>query len=529
MPPTSAPAGDALPRVGTALLLALALAIFSVSLWRLPLIGPDEPRYSRVAIEMQRASEWVTPTLQGEPWLEKPPLFYWLAGAATRLFGEREVAFRLPSVLAAVLLVGATALFGARLYGAAAGLHAGFVLATGLLYFAYAHAASMDMLLAATVTLGVGFIALRVLGAAGRGALVAAGGAIGLATLAKGPLGLLIPALVVGSYSLFVRSATPVRRSLSVSGMAALLVVAAPWYAAILRDQGRLFVDVFLLNHNLERFTSEIHRHPGGPLYYVIVLAAGLLPWTGLLLPTIGFTHPRRSAIDLFVVVWVVAPLVFFSLAGSKLPGYILPCLPPLAILMGRAAAQLVNGARPRTGLGLRAMAVVTLMVCTAAASLLPAGLRFMGEPRWPTVLPLAAWLLVTGWTFSRRAVQQPEQALRGLRVGACGVAVLAALAAPPILAARESGKAFFAATGGREVLVYDAWRTAWMAGYFYNDGKVRPASFADVIDTVRADGEALVLCGAVEARDLKRALGFTVEALALGPRGNELLRVRAD
>src|SRR4051812_19690565 len=142
----------ALPPRGTALLLALVLGLLLFRLGATPLIGPDEPRYARVAVEMHRRHAWVVPTLAGRPWLEKPPLYYWTAGAAFSLLGENETAARLPSVLAALVLTGVTALAGARMFGAAAGLHAGFVAGTALLAFAYGRAAAMDMLLAATVT-----------------------------------------------------------------------------------------------------------------------------------------------------------------------------------------------------------------------------------------------------------------------------------------------------------------------------------------------------------------------------------------
>src|SRR5512134_1067591 len=104
---------------GAALLLATTAALLLLGLGQVPLLGPDEPRYARVAVEMQRAGEWVTPTLQGVPWLEKPALYYWLAGAAFSVLGENEAAARLPSVLAGLLLAGATAHVGARLFGRA--------------------------------------------------------------------------------------------------------------------------------------------------------------------------------------------------------------------------------------------------------------------------------------------------------------------------------------------------------------------------------------------------------------------------
>src|SRR5512143_2728754 len=104
---------SSLPRGAAAVLLALVLALAVFHLGAVPLLGPDEPRYARVAVEMHRAGEWVTPTLQGQPWLEKPPLYYWLAGSAFSVLGETELAARLPALLAMLLFVGATALFGA--------------------------------------------------------------------------------------------------------------------------------------------------------------------------------------------------------------------------------------------------------------------------------------------------------------------------------------------------------------------------------------------------------------------------------
>jgi 4-amino-4-deoxy-L-arabinose transferase-like glycosyltransferase len=253
----------ALPGRGAFLLLATTAALLLFRLGTTPLLGPDEPRYARVAVEMGRSGDDVTPTLQGRPWLEKPALYYWMAARAYRVFGETETAARLPSVVAGVLAVAMTALVGARLYGGAAGLHAGFALATSVLFFAYGHAASMDMLLAACVTASIGFLALALLEVAGRSAVVAAYVFMGLGTLAKGPLGILLPLLVAGGYAAFARDRAAVRRLLSPAGIVLLLLVAGPWYALVYRAQGWAFVDTFLLNHNVQRFTSTVHRHPG--------------------------------------------------------------------------------------------------------------------------------------------------------------------------------------------------------------------------------------------------------------------------
>jgi 4-amino-4-deoxy-L-arabinose transferase-like glycosyltransferase len=455
-----------LPARAAGVLLALVLALLVFRLGVVPIVGPDEPRYARVAVEMHRAGEWVTPTLQGRPWLEKPPLYYWLAGAAFSLLGETETAARLPSVFATVLLVGATAFFGARLYGTAPGLHAGFVAGTSIL------------------------------------------------------------TLVLGSYLALTREGRRLRELLSTSAVAVFLAVAAPWYVAIVAAQGRRFLDVFILNHNIERFTSTIHHHAGPVWFYVPVLLAGLFPWSGLSVPALVRIEPRESRRDLFVLLWLVLPLVFFSLAGSKLPGYILPCVPPLALLMGRTADRMVTeGPTPERRLSGRVAALVGLVLGALVAAA-PAYLFSRHEPLWRSAIPLAAWAVAVAFLFSRRVGTDPAGAFRLLRVGGAGLLLLVALVAPPILARRESGRNLFIPAMGREVLAWGAWRTAWMAGYFYNDGKVREVEQASEILAALESGPTLVLAGPSERRRLESMGSITVQTLAEGPRGDALLRL---
>ncbi len=516
-----------LPPRAAAVLLTLVLALLLFRLGAIPLVGPDEPRYARVAIEMHRAGEWVTPTLAGEPWLEKPPLYYWLASAGYSVLGENEWAARLPSVLAMLLLVGATAWVGARLYGTAAGLHSGFVIGTSLLTFVYGHAASMDMLLASTVTATIGVAGLRLLDIAGDRAILLAAALAGLAVLAKGPLGLLLPLLVLGGYVLATREWRLLRVLLSPLGLAVFLVVAAPWYVAVGLDQGRHFIDVFLLNHNLQRFTTTIHHHPGPFWYYLPLLLAGLFPWAGLVVPGLVRSAPRSSRSDLFVLLWFGVPLVFFSLAGSKLPGYILPCLPPLAILMGRAADRLVHEDRtPERYLSSRVVALVGLVLAALVAAL-PAWLFFaMREPLWRMTIPLAFWAVITAFLVSRRIGPDPAGAFRLLRIGAAGLLLLVAYVAPPLLARMESGRSFFQAAMGREVLAWGARRSAWMAGYFYNDGRVHEVSSVTQVLAAVEEGPTLVLAGPGEARRLAAMGSFEARVLVRGMKGHQLLRL---
>ena len=471
---------------------------------------------------MRRSGDPITPTLQGRPWLEKPPLYYWLAGKAFSVLGENEAAARLPSVAAGLLFAGMTALVGARLYGSAPGLHAGFILGTAVLPFAYARAAAMDMLLAATVTTAIGLAGLRLLGIAGRLAVPAACVAMGLAALAKGPLGVVLPALVAGAYVLATQDWKLLRRLLSPTGLLLFLLVAAPWYVLVYRAQGQAFVDVFLLDHNVQRFTSTIHRHPGPWHYYIAVTLLGLFPWSGLVVPAFAGLRLRASRPDLYVFLWFLVPFVFFSAAGSKLPGYVLPCLAPLAILMGRAARDLLrDGARGSRRAG--ALVAVALAIPVAIA---PFVLRRLGEPGWTATLPLGAWALAAAVAFAARIGTDPAGSLRVMRVGAAGLLTLMALVAPPILSRRESGRDLFAAARGREVLAWGATRTAWMSGYFYNDGKVREADGLATVVAEASRAPVLVICGPAERQTLARAPGLVARVLAEGPRKSALVEV---
>ena len=331
---------------------------------------------------------------------------------------------------------------------------------------------------------------------------------------------------MVGGFLALTRDGRAARELLRPWGPIAFVVVAGPWYAAVLAAQGWHFVEVFLLNHNLQRFTSTIHNHPGPFWYYLPVLLAGVFPWSGLLLPALLTATPRRERADLFLLVWLVLPLVFFSAAGSKLPGYILPCLPPLAILAARSLRRLATDSDDgRTRAWSRPVALIGL-VLGALIFTAPFVLRSQGEPAWASALPTGAWALLIAFLVSRRIQAAPAATLALLRVGALGLPLLLSLAAPEVLAARESGRDLFTPARGREVLAWNAWRTAWMAGYFYNDGRVREVGGFPEIARRLAEGPTLVLCGPGERARLAQDSSLEVLVLAEGPRRNVLLEL---
>ena len=180
---------------------------------------------------------------------------------------------------------------------------------------------------------------------------------------------------------------------------------------------------------------------------------------------------------------------------------------------------------REGAGVGGRVAALVGLAGAALAAAA-PLVLRAQGEPQWRVLVPLGAWGLMVAFVFSRTIGVDAARALRLLRVGAAGTLLLVVMAAPPLLSARESGRVFFQAANGREVLVWNAWRTAWMAGYFYNDARVRAVEGLEQIAAESAAGPVLVLAGPGERRTLERTRTLNVAVLATGARRNALLLV---
>lgn len=510
----------ALPEV--ALILGLQLLLLVFRLGQIPLLGPDEPRYARVAVEMARANEFVTPTLAGEPWLEKPPLYYWLAGLGYRLLGENEFAARLPAVGAALLMTAFTGLFAARLFGRTCGQLAMLILATSPLLFAYGRAATMDMLVATFITGASGLLILSVMGIAGPLSVPAAWALMGVAVLAKGPIGFLIP-IGVGAATALTTGRFRLSRLITPLSVGLLIAVSGPWFLAIYLDQGFHFIEVFILNHNLQRFTTTTHNHPGPFYYYLPVLFLAVFPWSGLMAAAVPTLRRLRGPGVAAILAWILVPLVLFSLAGSKLPGYIVPCLPPLAIALALAGRELTwpdRGSRSA-----RAAGLIGIVVSAAIAALVIRGIRD-GEPWGRSALLPSLWAVAVTFVTSRALDRARSQALRVLTIGAAGFLVLLTLVAPPVLEAMESGRRLFLPARGREVLVVGAWRTAWMSGYFYNNGQVKEVKDLKAAQDLAGSEPRLVLFGSSQWTKMSRSNDFVLLKLAEGPRGTILARV---
>jgi 4-amino-4-deoxy-L-arabinose transferase-like glycosyltransferase len=328
--------------------LAASVFAFSFGLGRLGFLGPDEPRYAEVAREMFASGDYISTRLCGCLWFEKPALLYWLSALGYRFFGVNEFAARFPTILVAIATVAmvcaALNAYGRR--GLAVG--AALVLATAGIVIAYARVATPDMILTATITAALlsGFQACRSTGRARTIYWTLAFSSTGLAVLAKGLVGIVLVSLILSFWMLVTGKLRTLRWRDSLIGFVAFTIVAGSWYGPVLWRHGWSFVEEFFIRHHFQRYTSNEFGHPQPVYFFIIVAVVGLAPWTFFLIPASSRLRSvlRNDSLVTLAWVWAAIPLLFFSFSESKLPGYILPIFPALAIIVGGEIERVWNG-----------------------------------------------------------------------------------------------------------------------------------------------------------------------------------------
>lgn len=281
--------------------------------------------------------DWITPTLGGSPWLEKPPLYYWQAMIAYRIFGVGDWAARLPSVFDATAMILAIYFF-LRRFRSGSELDSAVVLTSCAAVVGFARAASMDMPLAATFTIAMIFW-LSFFENGNRKYLFGFYGFLGLSMLAKGPVAPFFAAMILLIFSAAQRSVEIIRRSLSAAGIGLFFLISLPWYILV-QHKNPTFFHVFIVEHNLARFGSNVFHHPEPFWYYIPVTLLGWAPWTIFVVVALIFAIRQirgkgPSPVTVFLLIWIAVIVIFFSLSQSKLPGYILPAIPPGILLLG--------------------------------------------------------------------------------------------------------------------------------------------------------------------------------------------------
>ena len=407
----------------TIVLIGVCVLTFFVGLGSPAITDSDEGFYAESAREMVESGDWLTPHFNYVYRFEKPVLYYWLAASAYVVAGVSEAAARFPSALAGLGLVLLTSAVARRWYDPDTALLAGLITATSFGYVTMARQALPDLTLAFFITLStwaaliawldspptaeegapdsdtrVGWVVLAGIGAAG-------------AMLTKGPVGLVLPALVVGPLVVWewcIGHSRRLRATHLVIAGTVLLVLAAPWYLAMTAEHGVAYLDRFFIGENMDRFATTRYNAHRPVWYYLPIVFGGLLPWSPLMLlwwPAIrralsGRDGGLRTALTgVRLTWWAVAPLLLYTLSVGKQPRYVLPILPPLAILLARVIGQCIA-----TGDGMRIFKIGTSL--SALAMLLVAGLVFRAQPLLVEWHP--AWIVGVA-----------------VAIGCCGVAIL--------------------------------------------------------------------------------------------------------
>ncbi len=343
-------------------LVLLAALTFLVGLGRGAITDSDEAFYAEAAREMVASGDWITPTFNGEPRFQKPILYYWLTAGTYLVTGPTEAAARLWAALSGVGLVLVTAACTRRWFDDGTAFLAGAIVATAFGYYTIGRMALPDLPLTFCITLAIWAALVAILDEHRRPRpwVLLSAFAMALGFLTKGPVGLVIPALVVVPVALVERRSLNLRASDVLLAALLFAVVALPWYFVMYARHGTAYMESFFVGDNLERFATDRFNDPRAWWFYIPVVLGGLLPWTPLALTWARAVRDflaRRGDIgtlDLRLLLWAALPLLFYSLSVGKQPRYILPVLPPLAILLASSILERTRDWRSLDGARVR-------------------------------------------------------------------------------------------------------------------------------------------------------------------------------
>jgi 4-amino-4-deoxy-L-arabinose transferase-like glycosyltransferase len=420
------------------LILVLGFGVlYGFCLGHAPLANPDEGRYAEIPREMVATGDWVTPQLDGVDYFEKPPLMYWAVAACLEAFGPSEGSLRLVLVLFGVGGVLLAYAAGRSLGGRREGLWSAVVLGTSLFYMAHTRILILDLGVAVlmSATLFCFILGVRTPPGAGRRWLFyGLYASAALATLTKGLIGFLVTGAVMFLWLLVFGQWRRLRPLYLPTGALLFLAIAAPWHILVgLRNPG--WAHFYFIHEHWERFTTTEHGRTGPWWYFIPLVLFGLFPWVGFLWPSVrdavrgGWARRKENADAWFLLTWAGFIFLFFSKSESKLPSYILPVFPPLAVLIGtwlaraagptklqRSRAPDFAGASSGLWVGWRIHAVVSgLLAAGVLVAVLRPGLVHLDPSDAAALLPYAvavAGVLAAGGVLSSALARRPRMAL---------------------------------------------------------------------------------------------------------------------
>ena len=378
--------------------LSAAILYFS-ALGTIPLLEPDEGRYAEIPQEMLASGDFVTPRLNGVVYLEKPPLYYWGTAASLAAFGENEFGARGFAAAVSVAGILITYWMGASLAGWRTGLYSAIVLSTSFYYYVIGRLNTLDMTLAVLLALSIFPAFLYHSGKReSRAYLLLSYGASGLAFLTKGLVGVVFPLAIMVLWLVFSRRYREYAKGFSPVGMGIFLAIVLPWTFLVQRENPD-FLWFFFVHEQFLRYTTKIHRHSEPFWYFLPIVAAGFVPWAAFLRRVVLVVREASRVFfprdDLALLLsWSLFILLFFSFSGSKLPTYVAPIFPPLAVLFGRG---LDLWAEREDGTSRCRFPFAFSVVLAAAIVVAPSYSRYRVEPAawaWATAAPVALILL---------------------------------------------------------------------------------------------------------------------------------------
>ena len=503
-------------------ILFVAIAVFYFfGLGSFALVGPDEPRYAQVAREMLLRRDYITPTLGGLPWFEKPPLLYWLMILSYRVLGVNEYAARLGPAICGLLTAVFIYAIGRAIdrkshkgdrhdVGSGVGRWSSLVWLSSLGAIGFARGATFDIVLTLTISGALAcFFLIETKRAEDEAPsrnwlIVALYFFTGLSLLAKGLIGFVLVFGVIGLYFL-LRREWP-RKTILLSlfwGVPFACLIASVWYGPMIARHGWVFIDQFIVQHHFARFATNKYHHPGPFYFYLPVLVGLALPWTSVLVASLSAA--RRwdwrgpSSLDrarVLALAWLIIPAAFFSLSGSKLAAYVLPALPAIAILVGERIDCFGRDERGEKVLRFTA----TLLIVIAAAATWYAH-KNSGLALMTTSLAAAPLLLAGAAILIRPLPSRRSFAMIVIAVVLAGVIGLKLIA--PSAANRQSTRELLAVAASRGyantpiVQLHTVERSA----EFYASGRL----------TYGSDGEPVKFEGAAQVADAARRNGGAV------------------
>ncbi|MFA5255113.1 MAG: glycosyltransferase family 39 protein [Candidatus Omnitrophota bacterium] len=335
------------------LLLVLSGYLYFFQLDKIALTDPDETFYGQTAREMFLKGEWLTPTLYGKPQFEKPIFFYWLIEISYKIFGINEFAVRFPCALFGFLGLAGIYLLGRLLFNNRTGIFSAVILATSLEYLILSIGCVTDMVLFTLLLFGVLFFFYGQIRKRDYFYLLSSA-AFALATLTKGPIGLLLPVSIIVLYLVLTKNLAIFKKGFMLAGVLVVFaVIAKPWYIIMYKIHAQDFVNVFFGFHNVTRFLTPEHRMGSQAYYNIPIVLGGFFPWS-VFLP-LGFWHFLKKAFffkqekaddrnySVFILIWFLFIFLFFTASSTKLPTYIFPCFLSLALMTGKLWDDFLN------------------------------------------------------------------------------------------------------------------------------------------------------------------------------------------